>query len=346
MSFPAPALTAARHAMSEALAPIPDGGSVLLAVSGGSDSMALTKVAMWASAGRVEVLAATVDHGLRPESGREALAVERYLRGVVDTPIATRVEVAAAGGDGPEGNARAARYARLAEIARAGGELKGCGPLTVLLGHTADDQAETVLMGLGRGSGTRSIAGMARRGHLPGHPDVPMVRPYLHLRRGELRAVCRVLDLPWLEDPSNDVNGPWRSADGGPLRRSQIRHRAMPALEEVLGHGVVDSLCRTAHMAREDDAALSKIAERVRADVTGPEGIDVRALARAPRAVRTRVLREAAGGVGRPGDIVYWHIDALDRLVCGADNNRELDLPGAHACRRANLLTITRAEKS
>lgn len=346
MSFPHPALTAARHAMSEALAPIPDGGSVLLAVSGGSDSMALTKVAMWASGGRLEVLSATIDHGLRPESGREALAVERYLRRVVDTPIATRVEVASSGGDGPEGNARAARYARLAQIARAGGKLKNTAPLTVLLGHTADDQAETVLMGLGRGSGARSISGMARRGHLPGHPDVPMVRPYLHLRRGDLRAVCRHLDLPWVEDPTNALDGPWRSASGAPLRRSDIRHRVMPALQEALGPGVVNALCRTATMAREDDEALSAAADRVGGDVTGSEGIDVRALAAQPRAVRTRVLREAAGRVGRAGDIVYWHIDALDRLVCGADNNCELHLPGAYAYRRDNLLTLKRAEKS
>ncbi|MGV4348509.1 tRNA lysidine(34) synthetase TilS [Trueperella pyogenes] len=347
MSFPHPAVTAARRAMTAALASVPDGGAVLLAVSGGSDSMAMTKVAMWAARGRIEVLSATVDHGLRPESGAEALAVDRYLRRVLDTSIVTRIDVLASGGEGPEGNARNARYDRLADIARAGGRLKGTGPLTVFLGHTADDQAETVLMGLGRGSGPRSIAGMRQRAALPGHDDVPMVRPYLHMRRADLRVVCSQLDIPWLDDPSNHIDGPWRAADGSPLRRSEIRHRALPALDTALGGGVTDALARTATMIRDDDDLLTSLAAHVRKQVTSPDGVVVKELARQPRALRARVLREILAEVGdRAGDIVYRHIDALDRLVCGADNNRELDLPGAHASRRADLLTIKRAEKS
>ena len=121
MSYPHPALTAARHAMTETLAAVPDGGAVLLAVSGGSDSMALTKVAMWAARGRIEVLTTTIDHGLRPESGAEAAAVDRYLQRIVDSSIVTRVSPQ--GDDGPEGNARRARYERIAEIARAGGQM-------------------------------------------------------------------------------------------------------------------------------------------------------------------------------------------------------------------------------
>ncbi|VEI13651.1 tRNA lysidine(34) synthetase TilS [Trueperella bialowiezensis] len=366
MSFPPPALTAARHEMTEALAAIPDGGAVLLAVSGGSDSMALTKVAMWAARGRIEVFSATIDHGLRPESEAEALAVDNYLQRVVDQSIITRVKPE--GGDGPEGNARAARYARLAEIARAAGKMiasrhagwdpRGLleqwtawpdAPIPVLLGHTSDDQAETVLMGLGRGSGARSIAGMRQIDSLPGHPDVPMMRPYLKLRRHELRTVCRELDLPWVDDPTNDIDGDWRAADGTPLRRSAIRHTVIPALEQALGGGVTDALFRTAAMAQEDDEFLSSLANAIAHDICEPgEGgvvvLPCERLANYPRPLRTRVLREVVASVGkRPGDLVYWHVDALDRLVIGEDNKLHIDLPGAFARRESDLLTIAPA---
>lgn len=350
MSFPHPAVTAARHAMIEALAGVPDGAAVLLAVSGGSDSMALTKVAMWAARGRIEVLSTTIDHGLRPESAAEALAVDRYLQRVVDASIVTQVQ-ATVGDAGPEGNARAARYARIADIARAGGRMKGTGPLTVLLGHTADDQAETVLLGLGRGSGARSVAGMRAVGSLPGHDDVPMARPYLHMRRADLRTVCRELDLPWVNDPTNEIDGPWRAADGSPLRRSAIRHRVLPELDSALGGGVIEALGRTALMARDDDDALSAIAHEIGRELVRDSGdgvvIPAKELAAKPRALRTRILREALAKVARAGDVVYWHINALDRLACGVDNKRDIDVPGAFARRADDLIFIApRAEKS
>lgn len=369
MSYPHPALTAARHAMVEALEAIPDGGAVLLAVSGGSDSMALTKVAMWAARGRIDVFTTTIDHGLRRESGAEAKAVDHYLQRIVDTSIATRV--IPEGDDGPEGNARRARYERIADIARAGGNMIGArhtgwnpagplaqwtaspdAPLPVVLGHTADDQAETVIMGLGRGSGPRSIAGMRRIDSLPGHPDVPMIRPYLDMRRADLRIVCRELDLPWIDDPTNAPDGQWRAADGSPLRRNAIRHGVLPALDEALGGGVIDALGRTAAIIRDDDDLLSSLALAISQTIVHGRGggvvIDCADLARHPRSLRTRVLRDAVAGVGKKsGDVVYWHVDALDRLVTGEDNRLHIDLPGAVARRENDYLNIapTTAEK-
>lgn len=362
MSYPHPALTAARHAMTETLAAVPDGGAVLLAVSGGSDSMALTKVAMWAARGRIEVLTTTIDHGLRPESGAEAAAVDRYLQRIVDSSIVTRVSPQ--GDDGPEGNARRARYERIAEIARAGGQMVASrhagwdpagplaqwtsepdAPLPVLLGHTCDDQAETVLLGLGRGSGPRSIAGMRRIDALPDHPDVPMIRPYLHMRRRDLRVVCRELDLPWIDDPTNAPDGQWRAADGSPLRRSAIRHDILPNLDTALGGGVVDALARTADILRDDDDLLSTLALAIGRTAVTSRGagvvIDCADLAHHPRPLRTRVLREAVTGVGKKsGELVYWHVDALDRLITGEDNKLHIDLPGAFARREDDLLYI------
>lgn len=341
--------------MQSALAAVPDGGAVLLAVSGGSDSMALVGPAMWAARGRIGVFTVTVDHGLRPESGAEAKAVGAYLDSIVDSAIVTRV--VPQGDAGPEGNARTARYGRIAQVARAGGELLTqqaalAGPLPVLLGHTADDQAETVLLGLGRGSGARSIAGMRARGWLPGTDDVPLIRPYLRLRRADLRQVCRAADHPWVEDPTNDLNGPWRAADGSPLRRSAIRHQVLPALAEVLGESVVDSLGRTARMARDDDDFLSELANSLRETCTieqqsGAVPVVVcKKLAAHPRPLRTRLLRElAAQAGGRPGELVYGHVAALDRLVCGADNKRQIDLPGAVARREAGIIYFRPEEK-
>ncbi|MDP9806636.1 tRNA(Ile)-lysidine synthase [Trueperella bonasi] len=346
--------------MTEALAAIPDGGAVLLAVSGGSDSMALTKVAMWAARGRIEVLTTTIDHGLRPESADEAKEVDRYLQRVVDSTVVTRV--IPQGDEGPEGNARRARYDRLAEIARAGGEMiagrhRGWNPagplaqwtdwpdapLPVLTGHTADDQAETVIMGLGRGSGPRSIAGMRSIDSMPGHPDVPLMRPYLSMRRSDLRVVCRELDLPWVDDPTNEPDGQWRAADGGPLRRNAIRHEILPKLDTVLGGGVVDALIRTASIAREDDDLLSSLAQAISRDLLRSRGagvvINCAALATHPRPLRARVLRAAVQEIGS-GELAYWHVDALDRLVTGEDNKIHIDLPGAYARRESDQLYI------
>lgn len=187
---------------------------MLVGVSGGSDSMALAAtLAFVAPKLGILVHAVCVDHGIRPESVQEAAFVRDILRKRGVPVEVCRVDVD--GSSGPEGNAREARYDAIATYARSLGN--AAGPAVVFLGHTQNDQAETVLMGFARGSGAKSIAGMPAVGHLPLHRDVPMQRPFLEFTRDELRTVCSELDVPWVDDPSNDLDGPWTCSDGSPF---------------------------------------------------------------------------------------------------------------------------------
>ncbi|MDD7465598.1 MAG: tRNA lysidine(34) synthetase TilS [Actinomycetaceae bacterium] len=363
MSRPHPLVSQARHALQAVFAQLPIGAPVLLAVSGGADSMALAASARYAARERaIELHSLTVDHGVRRESADEAHAVQRQL---MELGIAARIQRVHVDGasthgarsgssrssQGPEGNARVARYQALADEALRLGRERGEQAAPVLLGHNADDQAETVLLGLARGSGARSIAGMPQVGALPEHPQVPMIRPLLEMRSAQLRTVCQELGISWVEDPTNQLDGQWRAADGSPLRRSAVRHRVIPLLEEVLGEGVVPALVRTGQLLAADDAALMEAARDALAAVSletpgrGHQLAAVRIrcaqLATYPQAVRTRSLRTAALSVGaRPGELFFSHISALDKLVVGRENNIHIDLPGARATKQQGVLEI------
>jgi hypothetical protein len=234
------------------------------------------------------------------------------------------------GAGGPEAAARRARYAALEAAARE------TGAAAVLLGHTLDDQAETVLLGLARGSGPRSLAGMAPvRG--------PFRRPLLGLRRADTLAACAALGLePW-HDPTND-------ADGGPLR-SRVRGVVLPLLERELGPGVAEALARTAAQLRADSDALDAQAADllVRAaagtddddghhasarHTAGHRGLDVDALASSAPAVRLRALRLAALAAGA-GALRAEHVAALDALVTRWHGQGPVALPGGVVGHRA-----------
>ncbi|HVQ94828.1 MAG TPA: tRNA lysidine(34) synthetase TilS [Mycobacteriales bacterium] len=223
---------------------------VLVACSGGPDSVALA--AATAAVARALDLPAglvTVDHGLQPGSADRATAVADLGRRLGLHPIRViRVRVGTAGG--PEAAARAARYAGLAEVAAA----TGAG--YVLLGHTLDDQAETVLLGLGRGSGPRSVAGMRP-------VDPPWLRPLLGVRRAATVGACRAEGLATWADPHNTDPR---------YTRVRLRQEALPLLEDVLRGGVAEALARTATLLREDLDALDAEAGRVAAAVTLPPG--------------------------------------------------------------------------
>ncbi|MFY9263151.1 MAG: tRNA lysidine(34) synthetase TilS [Actinomycetaceae bacterium] len=351
MSGPHRAVNEARNSLRRAFTDLSPGTRVILAVSGGADSLAMALAAHYATRWTgIQLSALHIDHGLRPESAHEATHVLQQLAEIGIDAESVKVEVS--GSAGPEGNARTARYGALATRARELANPAGV-PATVALGHTAADQAETVLMGLARGSGARSISGMRERGSLPEHPDVPMIRPLLEHSRQDLETVCRELGYSWIRDPSNEPHGPWRAADGSPLRRAAVRAHALPALQEALGPGVVDALARTATLLQDDDDALSAIAQDVFSAVavkpsgepktregtqTGP-ALDCRALATHPPAVRRRVLKLAMDHVGvRGGELKYWHVVRLDKLVESRDNKLGIDLPGARAWRVDNIL--------
>jgi tRNA(Ile)-lysidine synthase len=254
-----------------------------VALSGGADSLALTAVA----AAVKPTTAVIVDHRLQPESGRvAATAREQALSlGCVDAVVLC-VDVGSEGG--PEAAARAARY-RAVDDARGGAG--------VLLAHTLDDQAETVLLGLGRGSGSRSIAGMRPC-------DPPWYRPLLGVRRAVTHAACRELGLtPW-HDPHN--------ADRR-FTRVRLRTEVLPLLEEVLGGGVAEALARTATALREDTDTLDELADRTLAEV-GSEGVlDTSRLATLPDALRRRVIRGwlLAGGASGLTDKQIRGVDTL-----------------------------------
>jgi tRNA(Ile)-lysidine synthase len=320
---PLPEVAAVRRAVRAALSGLEPGSLVLVACSGGADSMALAVAAAFEAprAGR-RAGAVTVDHGLQAGSAARARSVAAELRAAGLDPVdVLRVDVGADGG--PEAAARAARYAALDEAA------DRLGAAAVLLGHTLEDQAETVLLGLARGSGARSLAGMATaRGRYR--------RPLLDLPREVVRAAAA--GHPTWDDPHN--------ADPA-YARARVRHDLLPALEKALGPGVPAALARTAAQLRADAEALDGWAAEAYAradDGQGALAVDV--LATLPAAVRTRVLRRAALRAGCPAtDLAAGHVRELDRLVTDWHGQGPVDLPGrVRASRGRGMLLLSRSD--
>ena len=306
---PHPAVAEIRRAVRAVLGP----ARVVVACSGGADSLALAAAAAF-EAPRAGVAAGlvTVDHGLQPDSAAQAarvaaLGYELGLDPVEVLPVA----VGTAGG--LENAARTARYAALTAAATAL-------DADVLLGHTLDDQAETVLLGLGRGSGPRSLAGMrVRTGRL--------VRPLLDVRRSTTRAACTALDLPVWDDPHNtDLD----------RQRARLRTEVLPLLEDVLQGGVAPALARTAALLQDDLDALDDVAVDHAAAGGGDdeiEAMEVVLLAGLPRALRTRALRAWARAQGA-GELTAAHTAALDALVTSWHGQGPVDLPAGLRVRR------------
>lgn len=310
-----------RAAVRTALRDLPAGALVLVASSGGPDSSALASaLAFHGPRHSLRVGAVVVDHGLQKWSGTVAAATGAWLEGLGMDPVEV-VQVQVGGVGGPEGAARRARYDALAAVA------ESRGATAVLLGHTRDDQAETVLLGLARGSGARSLSGMAPvRGIYR--------RPLLALPRSIVRAAVEA-GTPVVHDPHNSDPA---------YARSRLRVTALPVLEEQLGPGVAAALARSAELLRADADALDGWAaeayERLGADPS--VGLEVAGLAALPDAVRRRVLRLAAIGAGAPpGPLGAAHLAALDALVIDWHGQRSPGLPGGvRAVRRCGRLTM------
>ncbi len=299
--------TDVRRAVRECLADLPPDALVLVACSGGPDSVSLAAAT---TAERAHVGAVVVDHGLQPGSADVAERTAMWLRSKgldpVDVVTATVVEA----GDGPEAAARDARYRALSRAARTRGAV------VVLLGHTRDDQAETVLLGLARGSGTRSLAGMPRERGI-------FRRPLLDLARDVVRAA--VPDgAPVVDDPHN--------ADDR-FARARVRHRVLPVLERELGPGIAAALARTADLARADADALAELADEVAFDLihgARDEGtLDVVDLVDLAEAVRSRVVRQWLLDNGCPaGGLTSSHVGRVVRLVTHWTGQGGVALPG------------------
>jgi tRNA(Ile)-lysidine synthase len=315
---PAP-VAAVRHAVRRSLSELSTGALVLVACSGGADSMALAATTAFVvrrlglRAGLV-----TVDHGLQDGSADRAAAVAAWARGLGFDPVeVVTVHVTGLTG-GPEAAARTARYAALTAVA------ERHHAAAVLLGHTRDDQAETVLLALARGAGPRGLAGMPYRKGL-------LLRPLLDVARADTGKACAALGLAVWTDPHNSDPA---------YARSRVRAGALPALIAALGPAVVDNLARTAGQLAADTAALDALAAAALAGARTGDGLAVEALTGLPVAVRTRVLHAWAAELGAPGGALsHRHVAALDALVTAWHGQGPTALPGGIVvARRANVL--------
>ena len=310
---PSAAVAEVRHAVRTCLSDLAAGELVLAACSGGADSLALAAaLAFVAPRAGLRGGGVTVDHGLQAGSAERAADVAAVMTKLGLDPVhnITVTVAPARAGAGPEAAARADRYLALDQTAR---EHRAA---AVLLGHTLDDQAETVLLGLARGSGARSLAGMPARRAVP--PAAARAAPRDHRRR--LRRARP-------------------GALGGPAQprlrfaRARVRHQVLPALEDALGPGVAEALARTAGQLRADADCLDELAfaesGQLREPGSDPAGLDIKRLSALPAAIRTRVLRDAAITAGcPPGALAAGHVERIDALVTGWRGQRWIDLPG------------------
>ncbi|HWU21687.1 MAG TPA: tRNA lysidine(34) synthetase TilS [Nocardioides sp.] len=317
-----PAIAACRQGVRRALATLDPGDTVLVACSGGADSLALLSASVFEArrAGQ-RVIGVTVDHGLQEGLAAHAAHVVEQMAALgADETASARVTVEAAG-MGVEAAARQARYEVLEQMR------EHFGAALVLLGHTRDDQAETVLLGLTRGSGGRSLAGMRRTfDHY--------ARPLLDVGRDDTVTACQVEGIEVWEDPHNlDLS----------YTRVRVRRRVLPVLEDQLGPGVAANLARTADLLREDVEALDRMAEdEFWALEDGEVVVDGY-----PKAIATRILRIAAVEAGAiDSELFRVHVEQLHALATGAIRG-EIQLPGhvtAYREGRAIEFRTTRVE--
>jgi tRNA(Ile)-lysidine synthase len=304
---------AVRRTLAELVADQPGGiadpdASVLVACSGGPDSLALLSASVFeARKVGLRVIGVTVDHGLQEGSAEHAVHVVEQMAAMgADETASARVDVQG-GRRGPEAAAREARYAVLEQM------VQHFGALAVLLGHTLDDQAETVLLGLARGSGGRSLAGMRRRfDHYR--------RPLLDVTRTDTVTACQVEGIEYWNDPHNIDPS---------YARVRVRRKVLPVLEDELGPGVAAALARTADQLRADMELLDQLAGSAYDELRDIEGLEVKALADLAPAIRLRVLRLAALEAGAIGsELFHVHVVALGQLVASGTGGAEVQLPG------------------
>ena len=308
-----------RQGILASLSDLEAGDLVLVGLSGGADSLALLKCALHVGNERtISVGAVIIDHQIQVESAKTSSRVAGIARELgADPVLVVNVDVPTGAGSG--GMEAAARNARRTAFTNVLTEHKA---KAILLGHTLEDQSETVLLGLARGSGARSLSGMRAKEGI-------YRRPFLGLSRELVRA--EVSDLDIFEDPHNsDLK----------YSRVRVRNLVLPLMETQLGPGVTQALARSADLLRDDADALDALA---RFEITRV-GDDVNLLGALPRAIRTRVIRQLAITNGCPiNDLTRDHVLAIDALLTNWHGQGALNLPGAVSVeRRHDRLTFTK----
>ena len=266
----------ARRVVRNALAHFEPGDRILLAVSGGADSLLLAAATnLEANKVGIQLSALVVDHQLQNGSGEVALGAQKKLieLGITEAKISQVEVISNASSGGTEAAARRARYEAL------DAEADRIGAVAIFLGHTEDDLAETVLLGLARGSGTRSLSGMAF--HVGRY-----VRPFLELTRAQVLSACKESGIEFWSDPQNEELS---------FARVRVRNEILPKMEKEIGPGISKALARTSRILREDADALDLIAGDIFASLADPAEIPIESISELPIAVRKRVIKRAAG---------------------------------------------------
>ena len=294
-------LPAIRSAVRPFLGKLEAGDRVLVAVSGGADSLALAyALSMEVKKLALQLSAVTIDHQLQSQSSQQASIVVEQMQSLEIScdVVIVKVEIT----DGLESSARKARYEALDEL----------NADAIFLGHTHNDQAENVLLGLARGSGTRSLSGMASI-------NGKYFRPFLSITRQQTENACKEIGLtPW-QDPHNKDSQ---------FARVRVRTEAIPNLEKTIGPGISDALVRSAQLLRDDADALDQWSEQ-EILVLDLNDLDCASLLGLPRAIRTRIIRRAIYAAGAPaGSLSAEHVGAVEALISAWNGQGPAHLPG------------------
>ena len=299
-----------QNAVQNLLKDFDAGDYVLVGCSGGADSLALAWTTLVVGK-RLELKTGViiVDHQLFPESNSVALNAKKQCEDLgIEEVIIKKVNVEQ-NHEGLEAAARIARYEAFENV------LQETNAQVILLAHTQDDQAETVLMRLTRGSGAKSLSGMAQ-------VSGKYLRPFLHLRKKLVHDSLDLIGLKAWQDPANTDHQ---------FLRVKVRHELMPKIVEVLGESAISSLDKTSQLLRLDNQALEDLAQQFfgsQKDVK-TKGLEISELEKLPEAIRTRVLRICAIASGvHPGPFSFEHIEAIDALVKNWHGQGNVDLPG------------------
>lgn len=304
-------ITKARGAIKRSLEALNPGDHVVVAVSGGADSLLLAHCLLLEGANlALTIHGVVIDHQLQPNSAAVTLEAERALHELGITSVDV-IAVTVEKHDGIEADARRARYDALNVYA------KKVSATAIFLGHNQDDLAESVLLGLTQGAGTKSLAGMAEH-------DGIYCRPFLTISREEVLTACAEAKIRYWSDPHNEDER---------FTRVKIRKQIIPLLESEIGPGIKEALARSARIFREDSDALDQLAEEILATIADPSSLEIALLEPLPSAVRKRVIRRALARLGATR-VTAEQLGWVDALVSQWRGQKEVALPAGVTARR------------